>query len=79
MKAEVYLITNVDEIDQACSLGIKEPETQEELFLFCFNILDVSAMYKYSNTRMVLYITGQPFALKFNSKTWDEVVIHLTK
>ena len=74
MKGKVYLVTNGDAIEKADALGIPIPEAEEHLFPFYFNIIDVSAIYKYDEYRMVIFMAGQSFALEYDEDKFNRII-----
>ena len=77
MKAQAYLITNLDEIDKAEKLGISVPGEVQELVDFYFHIDDVVSAYIASDDTMIICIAGMAYIFKYNRKVFTEIAKHL--
>ena len=72
MKARIYLLVNDAEITKSAAMGITI-DPQEELFDFDFSMKYVTAMWRHSQKRMVVYILGDPFVLEYNKELYNTI------
>jgi len=72
MKARIYLLVNDAEITKSAAMGITI-DPQEELFDFDFSMKYVTAMWRHSQKRIIVYLLGESFVLEYDKELYDTI------
>lgn len=77
MKARLYIAVNEDEIESARTLNMPLPASNQVLVDFTFRIDHITAIWPHSKDRMIVYILGDPFGLKYDDKIYRKITGYL--